>query len=75
MAAARLGRRPKGNREALHVRVPKDHKRRYEQEAADAGLCVADYVALVLARAHRLEDPEYVHRGRDLNQAQLPLSA
>lgn len=73
MAAARVGRRPKGDREAMHVRVPKDHKRRYEQEAAEAGLCVADYVAIVLARAHHLEEPAYVHRTQD--QEALPLGA
>ena len=73
MAAARIGRRPKGDREAMHVRVPKDHKRRYEQEATEAGLCVADYVAIVLARAHQLEEPDYLHRSQ--NQEALPLGA
>lgn len=73
MAAARLGRRPKGEREAMHVRVPKEHKRLYEQEAAEAGLCVADYVAIVLARAHKLEEPSYIHRGQE--QEALPLGA
>ncbi len=72
---ARPGTVPKGDRSAITVRVPRDHRGVYEQKATELGLPLSDYIGLLLARAHRLEDPEYVHRGRNLDQAQLPLSA
>lgn len=71
MAAAR-GRRPKGDREPMHVRVPRDHKRLYEQEAAKAGLFVGDYIAVMLARAHDLPEPDYLPQ---LHEERLPLGA
>lgn len=57
----------------MHVRVPRDHRAVYERAAAEAGIPLGDYVALMLARAHELAEPEYVHRNRD--QVELPLGA
>lgn len=75
MAGRRPGTVPKGDRSAITVRVPRTHRGVYEQQAADVGLPLSDYIGLLLARVHQLEDPEYVHRRRDLNQVQLPLGA
>ncbi|HEX2805234.1 MAG TPA: hypothetical protein VHN80_03590 [Kineosporiaceae bacterium] len=47
----------------------------YEQAAATAGLPLSDYVAIVLARAHELDEPDYVQRERDRHQVELPLGA
>lgn len=57
----------------MHVRVPKRHKRLYEQAAADAGVCLGDYVAIILARAHELDEPDYVFPPR--HEEVLPLGA
>jgi hypothetical protein len=57
----------------MHVRVPRTHHAIYERAAAEAGMPLGDYVALMLARAHELDEPEYVHRRRD--QRELPLGA
>lgn len=73
MAAARRGRRPKGDRAQILARVPKNHRELYEQRAAEEGLPLGDYVALVMAQAHELKEPEYIHR--DQNQEALPLGA
>ena len=56
----------------MHVRVPREHKRRYEEEAAKAGLFVGDYIAVMLARAHGLPEPDYLPQ---LQEERLPLGA
>lgn len=56
----------------MHVRVPKLHKRIYEQAAAAAGLPLGDYVAIALAEAHQLDKPDYVQREQE---EALPLGA
>jgi len=69
------GPKPKGDRSPMHVRVPRTHREIYEQGAAKAGMPLGDYIALMLARAHQLDDPDYVHRQHDRAQVELPLGA
>jgi hypothetical protein len=71
MAGRRPGTVPKGDRSAITVRVPRAHRFVYEDEASKLGMALSDYLGLLLARTHGLEDPEYVHRGRNLDQVQL----
>ena len=59
----------------MHVRVPVDHYAEYEAMAAQAGMPLADWVALTLAKAHDLAEPAYLHRDRITNQRELPLGA
>jgi hypothetical protein len=73
MERKRPGPQPKGDRTPLHVRVPRAHREVYEAEAAKAGLPLGDYIALKLALAHALDEPEYVNRRND--QVELPLGA
>src|SRR5659263_188951 len=73
MRMAKPGRKPKGDRSPMHVRIPRNHRVLYEQAAATAGLPLSDYVAIVLARAHELDEPDYVQRERDRHQVELPL--
>lgn len=75
MAGNRPGPRAKGDRSPLHVRVPKVHRAVYEKAALAAGMPLGDYVAIMLARAHELDEPDYVHRNQDPNQVALPLPA
>ena len=67
------GTRPKGDRSAITVRVPFDHRDVYVQAAARSGMPLSDYVGAVLARAHELAEPAYVHRNKA--QQELPLGA
>jgi hypothetical protein len=46
----------------------------YEQAAAEKGLPLSDYIGVLLAHAHDLEEPAYVHR-QQRSQAELPLGA
>jgi hypothetical protein len=71
--AARRGRQPKGERAQILARVPKPHRHVYEQRAAEQGIPLGDYVALVLAQAHELAEPDYINRDR--RQGELPLGA
>lgn len=48
------------------------HREVIEQAAAEEGMGISDYVALVLARSLGLPDPEFIRRSRD--QEELPLS-
>ena len=48
----------------MHVRVPVDHYAAYEAVAAQAGMPLADWVALTLARSQDLPEPAYVHRSQ-----------
>lgn len=66
------GTRPKGDRSAITCRVPVAHREVIEQAAAEEGMGISDYVALVLARSLGLPDPEFIRRSRD--QEELPLS-
>jgi len=75
MRMAKPGRKPKGDRSPMHVRIPRNHRVLYEQAAATAGLPLSDYVAIVLARAHELDEPDYVQRERNRHQVELPLGA
>ena len=72
---ARPGRKSKGPRRAMHVRVPVDHYAAYEAVAAQAGMPLADWVALTLARSQDLPEPAYVHRPSGTSQRELPLGA
>lgn len=56
----RPGRKPKGKRYSHTVRFPEDHREFYAQAAADQGLPLGDYVALCMARAHNLDEPDYI---------------
>jgi len=67
------GRQPKGERAQILARVPTKHRHVYEQRAVEARLPLGDYVALVMAKAHDLEEPEYLKR--DQHQGELPLGA
>lgn len=51
----------KGERAAITVRVPREHKERYTAEAQRLGLPVSDYLSLLVARAHNLPDPAHLH--------------
>jgi len=45
-------------------RVPSDHFTVYEEAAAEHGLSLSDYVAVVLARVHGLSEPAWIDRER-----------
>lgn len=62
------GRRPKGDRYQITCRVPVDYQPVLEKAAADAGLAMSDYVAVVLAKHHDLSIPSYT-------QETLPIGA
>ncbi len=54
------GRPPKGNRQPLLGKVPTEQKVIYQSAAQQAGLDLVDYVAVVMAYAHRLPMPDYL---------------
>jgi hypothetical protein len=58
----RPGPVPKGARKQFTVRALEDHVPVYEAAAAEAGIPLGDYIAGVLARAHGLPEPTYIHR-------------
>ena len=62
---AKRGRKPKGVRGPISAQVPVEHKGLYEDLAERMGIPLTDYVALVLARAHQLPDPDYIKLPRD----------
>lgn len=77
---ARPGPTPKGDRSAITVRMERRHRSTYEQEAAKAGLPLGDYLALVLARGHQLDVPDYLQgrrrrRGQVVDQQELAMDA
>jgi hypothetical protein len=74
---AKRGRKPKGNREAVSALVPVEHKKLYEDLADRMGIPLTDYVALYMARAHNLPDPDYIQlRSSDAPvQEELRMSA
>lgn len=59
---AKPGPVPKGDREPFTARYPTDHLAIYKARAVAAGLPVGDYLAAMLASAHGLEEPSYLHR-------------
>jgi len=72
------GPKPRGIREPISARVPVDHKRLYEELAERMGIPLTDYVALVMARAHKLGDPDYIKLPRTTGapvQEELRMSA
>lgn len=67
------GRKPKGVREQITAKVPKDQKSIYEELARAAGLPLTDYIAVALAEHHGLPTPNYLSSNKD--QEALPISA
>ncbi len=74
MAGKRRGPDPKGDRSAITVRIPRTHRALYERAASAAGIPLGDYIAAQLARAHELEEPDYVTAWPRRQEA-LPLGA
>lgn len=81
---AKYGPDPKGDRTQFTARLPTAHLERYKSEAESCGLALTDYLALKLAEAHNLPEPEYIadererRRKRDARLRQreeLPISA
>lgn len=50
----------RGDRVAMHVKVPRDLKAAIDAAAAESGMPIADYVSLVLAKRLGLPSPEYI---------------
>ncbi|MGH3975023.1 MAG: hypothetical protein ACRDS9_17095 [Pseudonocardiaceae bacterium] len=57
------GTPPKGG-DRFTVRTPSDHYSVYDEAAAENGLALSDYVAVVLARVHGLSEPPWIDRER-----------
>lgn len=68
------GRKPKGQREQISAKVPSSHKPLLERAAAEHGMPLCDYVAVVLAEHHGLEIPSYLIPS-DKEHPKLPISA
>ena len=68
------GPKPKGVRTPISARIPTDHYAHYKAHAEALGLDFTDYVALRLARAHGLPDPDYIKLDPS-GQGELPISA
>lgn len=73
MAGNRPGRDPKGDRSQVTLRLPRAHREIYERKAKQVGLPLCDYLALHLARAQGLDDPDYIKPR--LGDEALPLGA
>lgn len=67
------GRKPKGSRVPISAKVPTDLMPILKAEAADKGMPLTDYVALVLAEAHGQPAPSYLEKNK--NQEALPIGA
>lgn len=72
---AKPGRKPKGDRHPMLVRVPKEHHALYAAAAKQAGMPLGDFLAVVLAERFDLDVPSYVDRDKNRNQRELPISA
>jgi hypothetical protein len=57
---AKFGPDPKGVRTQFTARLPTDHLERYKAEAESCRLTLTDYLAVKLAEAHDLPEPEYI---------------
>jgi len=67
------GTRPKGDRAAITVRVPPNHRDLYAECAEREGYtCLGDYLTALLAREHGLQVPPYIRMREE--GAQLPLA-
>jgi hypothetical protein len=51
------GRKAKGVRSQITLRVPAKHRELYAHAARTAGMALSDYLAMVLAKAHHLPVP------------------
>jgi len=60
--AGKRGPKPKGKRTAITSRYPDDHLALYKARAVAEGIPLGDYLARVLAAAHGLDEPSYLHR-------------
>lgn len=69
------GRKPKGKRSAVTVRVPEDQKPLLEAQARKAGLPLGDYIAKILAEHHEYPVPGYLTQHQEKGQPQLQFSA
>jgi len=69
------GTRPKGDRRAITLRVPRGYFDAYDQARDAAGFKnMSDYLNAVVARAHSLQPPAYATPGEgDSGQQQLAL--
>lgn len=67
-ALTKPGRPAKGDREAATGRFPRAHLDTYKARAAAAGLPLGDYLALVMAQAHGLDEPAYLTKNPDQPQ-------
>lgn len=57
----------------MHVRAPETHAELYTSEAERLGLPITDYCALVLARAHGLEDPPFIDPAKTSQRLELSM--
>lgn len=71
MERRKPGPKPRGQAQ-ITLRVPAGHRPCYEAAARAAGLSLSDYLALVLAQAHELPEPDYLRTNRA--QEELPLT-
>lgn len=60
--AGKPGPKPKGKRTPFVGRYPDDHLAVYKALAAAEGIPLGDYLARVMAAAHGLDEPSYLHR-------------
>lgn len=72
--SSKRGRKPKGDREQFAFRLPRTHLEIYRKRALDAGMPLGDYLAIQLAAAHGFDEPAYIKRPDDAQEA-LPISA
>ena len=70
-SARRIGRPPKGERDALPCKVPKSLTPILDQGAAAEGLDRIDYIALVLLQAHGQDIPSYIKPGKTKAQTSI----
>lgn len=63
------GTKPKVRSSRFVGRYPDDHLALYKARAAAKGIPLGDYLGLVMAAAHGLDEPSYIHRNP--NQPEL----